>query len=84
VNTQFSKVNGERSVLPGDIHQPVYNSGAGKEIGKVIADAAAYGVALAPDQPGTPIHMPAIKFDQRTAHLSDPKREMHAGDSPRP
>lgn len=64
VNTQFSKVNGERSVLPGDIHQPVYNSGAGKEIGKVIADAAAYGVALAPDQPGTPIHMPAIKFDQ--------------------
>lgn len=64
VNTQFAKVNGERSVLPGDIHQPVYNSGMGKEFGKVLSEAKDYGIATDKSQKGTPIHQPAIRFEQ--------------------
>ena len=64
VSAQFGKVNGERHVEPGDIHQPVYNSGAGTHYGEVVGKAADYGVATAAGQPGTPIHAAPIKFDQ--------------------
>lgn len=64
VSAQFGRVNGERHINPGDIHQPVYNTGVGTKIDEVIGNAAEYGVSAAPGQPGTPIHMPAVKFDQ--------------------
>jgi len=64
VSTQFGKVNGERHVDGGDIHQPVYNSGSGTKYAEVAAQAAQYGVATGPGQPGTPMHAAPIKFEQ--------------------
>ncbi len=64
VSAQFGKVNGERHIEPGDINQPVYNSGVGSNYGEVVGKAAEYGVSTAPGKPGTPIHGAPIKFDQ--------------------
>jgi hypothetical protein len=64
VSAQFGKVNGERHIEPGDINQPVYNSGVGSNYGEVAGKAAEYGVSTAAGQPGTPIHGAPIKFDQ--------------------
>lgn len=64
VNEQFYKVNGERSVVPGNINQPVYNAGTGQEYANVVAGKSEYGVATAPGESGRPIHGPAIKFEQ--------------------
>jgi hypothetical protein len=64
VSTQFGKVNGERHVDPAPIHAPVYNAGTGSGMPGVLANAREYGVAMAPGEEGTPIHAPAIKFEQ--------------------
>ena len=64
VSTQFGKVNGERHIEPGDINQPIYNSGSGTGYAEVVGKAAEYGVSTAPGQPGTPIHGTPVKFDQ--------------------
>ncbi|MGD9600521.1 MAG: multiheme c-type cytochrome [Gammaproteobacteria bacterium] len=64
VSTQFGKVNGERHVEGGDIHQPIYNSGAGAAYGEVASQPAEFGVATAAGQPGTPMHAAPIKFEQ--------------------
>lgn len=64
VSTPFAKVNGERAVDPAPINYPVYNAGTGKAMPQVLENAAEYGVSMAPGQPGTPIHAPAIKFEQ--------------------
>ncbi len=64
VSTQFGKVNGERHINPAPINAPVYNAGTGKGMADVLANAKEYGVAMAPGEEGTPIHGPAIKFEQ--------------------
>ena len=64
VSTQFGKVNGERHVDPAPMSAPVYNAGTGVKMAEVLANAKEYGVAMAPGEPGTPIHAPAIKFEQ--------------------
>lgn len=64
VSTPFGKVNGERHVDPAPMNAPVYNAGTGKAMADVLAKADEYGVAMAPGQPGTPIHAPVIKFEQ--------------------
>jgi len=64
VSTAFAKVNGERTVDAAPISFPVYNAGTGKAMPEVLANAKEYGVAMAPGQEGTPIHAPAIKFEQ--------------------
>ncbi|HMM76110.1 MAG TPA: multiheme c-type cytochrome [Gammaproteobacteria bacterium] len=64
VSTPFAKVNGERSIDPAPINAPVYNAGTGKAMPQVLEHAEEYGIATAPGQPGTPIHAPAIEFEQ--------------------
>jgi len=64
VSTAFAKFNGERTVDAAPISFPVYNAGTGKAMPEVLANAKEYGVAMAPGQEGTPIHAPAIKFEQ--------------------
>lgn len=64
VSTQFGKVNGERHVDPAPINAPVYNAGTGSGMPEVLKNAREYGVAMAPGEEGTPIHAPAIKFEQ--------------------
>ena len=64
VKDEFTKVNGERHVLPGSINAPVYNAGTGAALTEVLANSQEFGVSTAPGQPGRPIHGPIIKFEQ--------------------
>ncbi len=66
VDQQFAKVNGERSVLAGDISQPVYGAGTGADSGleDVLAQKDFYRVARTAGEEGTRIHLGTIKFEQ--------------------
>lgn len=64
VNESFSKVNGQRTVQAAPINAPIYNSGRSKALNQVIAEKDFYQVSTNPAEPGTPIHVGAIKFDQ--------------------
>jgi len=56
VTTEYGKVNGERHIQPGDIQQPIYNTGRGSNLAAVRANTAEYG--------SKPIHKEAIRFEQ--------------------
>ncbi len=64
VEEQYNKVNGERRIVPGDIHQPVYGGIGGEGVREVVADREAYNVAVAPDQFGLKMHAEGIKMPQ--------------------
>lgn len=65
VKTQFGKVNGERTVTPGPLSDPMYNSGRGVEYSNVLANAEAFGIDLSGGNADkTPIHGPVIEFEQ--------------------
>ena len=64
VSTQFGKVNGERHIVPGDINQPIYNSGAGSQYASIAAKAKEMGIATAAGEAGTPMHGAPVKFEQ--------------------
>jgi hypothetical protein len=64
VNQEFTKVNGERSITPGDIHAPVYNAGTGVRMGEVLGAPDNFGIAREPGEAGRPIHKAPIKFEQ--------------------
>jgi hypothetical protein len=61
---EYYKQNGERRVMPGKMSDPVLNSGAATKLNDVIADKDFFRVATKDGDPGQPIHMGAIKFDQ--------------------
>lgn len=58
VNQVYGKTNGERRVVPGDIHAPVYGGIGGDGVAKAIADKSTYKVKTSPDEKGAgqPIH----------------------------
>ncbi len=62
VNEEYSKVNGERRIVPGDIHQPVYGPTSGEVLKDVIANKGLHKVAPGPQDRGTKIHAEAIQF----------------------
>lgn len=62
VNKEFNKVNGEREVLPGSIHDPVYGAGLAQNYAEVASHPGRYGVATSPDMKGRPIHAAPITF----------------------
>jgi len=64
VNQAFGKVNGERNIQPAPISDPIYNSGRGKILEKVLEEKEFFRVATEPGDSGTKIHKSAIKFDQ--------------------
>ncbi|MEM7311902.1 MAG: multiheme c-type cytochrome, partial [Planctomycetota bacterium] len=65
VNEEYGKVDGERRILPGDIHDPVYGSGYGEELEKVLANKQVYKVKERGDKgPGQKIHGKVIHFEQ--------------------
>jgi nitrate/TMAO reductase-like tetraheme cytochrome c subunit len=66
VKEQYGKVNGERRVEPGSIHDPVYGSGEGSVINDVLADKETYSVKTSTDGNGTDIHTGMITNDQIT------------------
>ena len=66
VDKQYGKVNAERNIIPGDIHQPVYGNSDGSGLKEVIAKKDFYKVR--PDakstQRGQKIHSKAFRFEQ--------------------
>ena len=66
VDEQFSKVNGERRISPGDIFKPMYGPLDGDGVAKVIAEKSTYRVKNSPTEtgPGQVIHSAGIKFAQ--------------------
>lgn len=66
VKEQYSKVNGERRMEPGDLSQPVYGSGDGAGVAKAIENQDYYKVKPYVDVrgPGQTIHRQAIQFEQ--------------------
>jgi hypothetical protein len=66
VKIEYNKVNGDRRIEPGDIHQPVYGENTPTDLQKVVANADEYHVKPFnnPKGPGMDIHRTAIKFEQ--------------------
>ena len=64
VKEQFGKINGERTIVPGNIHAPVAGMMRGSVFNDVIDRADELKIAVSPDQRGTPIHAGVYKFEQ--------------------
>lgn len=64
VNTAYGKANGERRIIPGNIHDPVYGGFDGKSLEKVIANAGTYKVSPNSETRGTKIHTQAFEMPQ--------------------
>jgi Cytochrome c554 and c-prime len=68
VNEQYTKVNGERRMLQGDIFEPVYGGRSGKGVAGVVADPDTYHIKTNSDQPGPGIniHRKGIQWEPIT------------------
>ncbi|TWT85847.1 hypothetical protein Pla123a_06540 [Posidoniimonas polymericola] len=66
INERYTKANGERRIVPGDIYAPVYGGIGGDGVAAAIAKADHYKVKTSPDQKGAgqPIHLEGRYFDQ--------------------
>ena len=64
VSEEYGKVNGTRTVEPGDIHQPVTGSGRNGVLNEVLADPDSYRITTSPEERGTPIHTAVRPFAQ--------------------
>jgi nitrate/TMAO reductase-like tetraheme cytochrome c subunit len=64
VDTAYNKVNGERRIVPGNIHQPVYGNTGGPGLRRVVRNPKDYRVATNERQQGAKIHRRAIRFRQ--------------------
>jgi nitrate/TMAO reductase-like tetraheme cytochrome c subunit len=66
VKEQYGKVNGERRIEPGTIHEPVYGSGEKSVIKDVLADKDSYSVKTSTGGRGNDIHEGMVTNDQLT------------------
>ncbi len=64
VAEEYAKTNGERMIVPGDIHQGVSGTGTGSKLDEVIGQKDFYRVATSPQERGNRIHLGVVKFDQ--------------------
>lgn len=64
VSEEYGKANGERRIVPGDIHQPVYGNIGGEGVSEVVKNAGRYNVATDDKSRGTKIHVQGVKFEQ--------------------
>ncbi|MDQ8164383.1 MAG: multiheme c-type cytochrome, partial [Gemmatimonadota bacterium] len=66
VNEAYGRVNGERRMESGNVHQPVYGSTAASGLGEILGNPSRFPVKTAPGQtgPGQEVHTTAVKFDQ--------------------
>ena len=66
VAREYSKVNGQRRMEPGDIYAPVYGGSDDTALQQVINNADHFKVKTDPNDKGIgqPIHLRAIKFEQ--------------------
>lgn len=68
VNQRWGKSNGDRRIVPGDLHAPVYGGVGGDGVAAAIADKKKYKVKTSPEEkgPGQAIHTEGRFFDQLT------------------
>jgi hypothetical protein len=66
VQEQYGKVNGERRIEPGGIHDPVFGTGDGSGLADVIRRRNDFKVKTSPHEsgPGQDIHQAVIQFPQ--------------------
>src|SRR5712691_11597207 len=64
VNEEYLKVNGERSIQPGTINDPMYGTVLESRIGEVLKDADFYKVDPTGTGRGNKIHNGVIKLEQ--------------------
>lgn len=64
ISEQYGKSNGERSIVPGDIHAPVSGVGGGQGLAEVLSQRDGYRVSTGPSERGTKIHLGVFKLDQ--------------------
>lgn len=61
---EFGRVNGERSIIAGDIHTPVRGSAENSALPQVLQNKGTYRVATSKDERGAQIHNGVVKFEQ--------------------
>lgn len=64
VQTQYGKVNGERHVVPGNIHTPVTGAGDGETLAEIIKNRGDYRVSTNAEERGAQIHTGVYTFSQ--------------------
>jgi Cytochrome c554 and c-prime len=64
VKEEYLKVNGERSIVPGTINQPMYGTARNSNIGEVLKDPDFYKVDPTGTGRGAQIHNGVIPFEQ--------------------
>ena len=65
VSETYTKgANGERRIIPGDIHAPMYGPFTGEALDEVIANKSEYIISTNEKERGKKIHTKAIKFEQ--------------------
>ncbi len=64
VDEEYSKVNGERRIVPGPIYDPVYGNIGGSGVAEVIAKKDETRVRTSAEGKGMDIHRKGIKFAQ--------------------
>lgn len=66
VDEAYSKANGERRIVPGDIHAPVLGGVDGNGVKTVVEHKKDWNVATAPGDFGLQMHTQGIRFVQLT------------------
>ena len=58
VNEHYWRSNGDRRIVPGNIHQPVYGTSGGSGVAQAVANASQLKLKLSPHdkRPGQPMH----------------------------
>ena len=64
VKENYGKVNGERSIVPGNIHGPVYGKMGDSVFGDILERADELKLAIDSTSRGVKVHSDVIKFDQ--------------------
>ena len=63
VEDNYTKANGERYIVPGDINQPIFGPYGGDGVAEVIENKGYYRVATSEEERGTPIHTEGVKLE---------------------
>ncbi|TWT31035.1 Filamentous hemagglutinin [Posidoniimonas corsicana] len=66
INERYTKANGERRIVPGDIYSPIYGGIGGGGVAEALSRPEHFKVKTSPDQKGAgqPIHLEGRYFDQ--------------------
>jgi Cytochrome c554 and c-prime len=64
VSEEYGRANGERRIVPGDIHAPVYGNFGGDGVAETLKNAGRYNVAPDAKSRGTKIHTQGVRLEQ--------------------